>query len=138
MEKQSGKIWKNLAVIVFVVSLPFAVLLQVSSEFGNAGIVINLILGFGLGIFLAAKITGALTDQQGKWKVAAAFLAALYTSYNYTMQGNGVYLLSQHLDIVEKLSPVRVTSIIPGNLFSDILCDCTDIAVCEKVSWDIR
>lgn len=110
MEKQSGKIWKNLAVIVFVISLPFAVLLQVSSEFGNAGIVINLILGFGLGIFLAAKITGALTDQQGKWKVAAAFLAALYTSYNYTMQGNGVYLLSQHLDIVEKLSPVRVTS----------------------------
>lgn len=86
MEKQSGKIWKNLAVIVFVISLPFAVLLQVSSEFGNAGIVINLILGFGLGIFLAAKITGALTDQQGKWKVAAAFLAALYTSYNYTMQ----------------------------------------------------
>ena len=74
MEKQSGKIWKNLAVIVFVISLPFAVLLQVSSEFGNAGIVINLILGFGLGIFLAAKITGALTDQQGNGKWQQHFL----------------------------------------------------------------
>ena len=80
MEKQSGKIWKNLAVIVFVISLPFAVLLQVSSEFGNAGIVINLILGFGLGIFLAAKITGALTVQQGKWKVAASLTTS---SCNY-------------------------------------------------------
>ncbi len=66
MEKQSGKIWKNLAVIVFVVSLPFAVLLQVSSEFGNAGIVINLILGFGSWDFSGSKNNGSIDRSAGK------------------------------------------------------------------------
>ena len=102
---------KNRAVmILFVISLPFAILLQVSSDFGTAGIVFNLILGFILGIFLAKKVAETMNAQKVNRKMVLAAVAALYTAYNYTMQGNGVYILNQHSSLVQALSPIRVTS----------------------------
>lgn len=89
---------KRMLEVVFVCSAPCMTLLMVHSGWGVAGYLVSLAFSFLLAVVFAEKIVGILLEQFHAGFFLAAAAAAMYTSYNYTLQGNAVYIINQNRD----------------------------------------
>lgn len=105
-----GKIVRGSVRAVFVLSLPFFTLMVLNSSAGEMGYAISLIFTLTIAIFLSKRVTKALFEKQGRWYLPVAAAAALYLSYAYAWQGNGVAIMQRYLAVLDALIPIRVTS----------------------------
>lgn len=101
---------KLLLQILFIMSLPFFTLLVANSAMGTAGYIISLTLSFAIGVFLSKRVVETVgKDFDWKW-FAFSLILGCYIAYNYTWQGNGVSIMLQYKEYIEKILMVRVTS----------------------------
>lgn len=92
---------KRILEVMFVCSAPCMTLLVLHSGWGNAGYLASLALSVILAAVFAEKVVGMLLEELHAGLFLTAAAAALYTSYNYSLQGNAVYIINQNR---EKLS----------------------------------
>lgn len=101
---------KKVIQAVFVVSLPFFTLMELHSGAGKLGYVISLILTVMIAVGISGRVTESLLEEPKKGCLIVAAAAALYISYCYAWQGNGVNILNSYQHIWGALVPIEVTS----------------------------